>query len=141
MKYLLLTLIIFACFACNIPKKDAPKISTEVLDTIKTVPAAIVAQPDFFETAFIKGTTKQGKSAPVNFYGITIGKIKITSGQIVACDPLHIDEYGKPYTQLFPTAYLQYKANEKHNLVLNYGRRIRRPDAEPIAVPAWASES
>ncbi len=32
------------------------------------------------------------------------------------------------YTQLFPTAYISYKANEKNNLSINYGRRIRRPD-------------
>jgi iron complex outermembrane recepter protein len=38
----------------------------------------------------------------------------------------------KKYTQLFPTAYLQYKANEKNNLALNYGRRIRRPNYESL---------
>jgi iron complex outermembrane recepter protein len=38
----------------------------------------------------------------------------------------------KKYTQLFPTAYLQYKANEKNNLGLNYGRRIRRPNYESL---------
>ena len=36
------------------------------------------------------------------------------------------------YTQLFPTAYLQYAINEKHSLGLNYGRRIRRPDYENL---------
>jgi hypothetical protein len=36
--------------------------------------------------------------------------------------------FNRNYTQLFPTAYLQYKLNEKNNLVLNYGRRIRRPN-------------
>ncbi|HEX8335065.1 MAG TPA: DUF4241 domain-containing protein, partial [Segetibacter sp.] len=29
--------------------------------------------------------------------------LKVISGHIVACDPLHIDEYGKPFTQVFPT--------------------------------------
>jgi hypothetical protein len=33
---------------------------------------------------------------------------------------------------LFPTAYLQYAASEKHSWVLNYGRRIRRPDYESL---------
>jgi len=32
------------------------------------------------------------------------------------------------YTQLFPTAYISYKVNEKNNWSINYGRRIRRPD-------------
>lgn len=36
------------------------------------------------------------------------------------------------YTQLFPTAYVQYNASEKHSWVLNYGRRIRRPDYESL---------
>ena len=36
------------------------------------------------------------------------------------------------YTQLFPTAYLQYAASEKHSWMLNYGRRIRRPDYESL---------
>ncbi len=36
------------------------------------------------------------------------------------------------YTQLFPTAYVQYAASQKHSWVLNYGRRIRRPDYESL---------
>ncbi|MFT3844409.1 MAG: outer membrane beta-barrel family protein [Lacibacter sp.] len=36
------------------------------------------------------------------------------------------------YTQLFPTAYLQYAVNEKNNLSLNYGRRINRPDYQSL---------
>jgi hypothetical protein len=37
-------------------------------------------------------------------------------------------QFERKYTQLFPTAYLQYKANEKNSFVINYGRRINRPD-------------
>ena len=36
------------------------------------------------------------------------------------------------YTQLFPTVYLQYAANETHSFVMNYGRRLRRPDYENL---------
>ncbi|MBL7744527.1 MAG: TonB-dependent receptor [Chitinophagaceae bacterium] len=36
--------------------------------------------------------------------------------------------FKRNYTQLFPTAYLQYTANEKNQFVINYGRRINRPD-------------
>ncbi len=36
------------------------------------------------------------------------------------------------YTQLFPTAYIQYAVNKNHSLSLNYGRRIRRPDYESL---------
>lgn len=37
-------------------------------------------------------------------------------------------QFKRNYTQLFPTAYLQYTANEKNSFVINYGRRINRPD-------------
>lgn len=36
--------------------------------------------------------------------------------------------FSRNYTQLFPTAYLQYAMNEKNQFVLNYGRRVERPD-------------
>ncbi|MDZ4810502.1 MAG: TonB-dependent receptor [Bacteroidota bacterium] len=46
---------------------------------------------------------------------------------------LFIDKYFKRnYTQLFPTAYIQYTANEKNSFVVNYGRRINRPDYEDL---------
>jgi iron complex outermembrane recepter protein len=37
-------------------------------------------------------------------------------------------QFKRNYTQLFPTAYLQYTANDKNQFVINYGRRINRPD-------------
>jgi iron complex outermembrane recepter protein len=36
--------------------------------------------------------------------------------------------FTRNYTQLFPTAYVSYKMNEKNTFSLNYGRRIERPD-------------
>jgi len=42
------------------------------------------------------------------------------------------EQFKRNYTQLFPTAYIQYKASEKHSFVLNYGRRIERPDYEDL---------
>ncbi len=38
------------------------------------------------------------------------------------------DKFTRNYTQLFPTAYVSYKMNEKNTFSLNYGRRIERPD-------------
>jgi hypothetical protein len=100
MKYFLIVLALFSCN--NIHHNDSRKVSAETLDTIKTPGASIVSKPIIFESAFITGTTETVKNLTVNFYGITIGKIKITSGHIIACDPLHIDEYGIPFTQVFP---------------------------------------
>ena len=98
MKYLLIAFILLSCHHIE---RDVP-ISAEKLDTIRTASMPIVATPVLFETAFIKGTTMQVNKVTANLYGITIGKLKVPSGHIIACDPLHIDEYGKPYTQLFP---------------------------------------
>ncbi|HEU4471932.1 MAG TPA: outer membrane beta-barrel family protein [Flavisolibacter sp.] len=41
-------------------------------------------------------------------------------------------DFDRHYTQLFPTAFVQYKADDKNNLGLNYGRRIRRPNYESL---------
>lgn len=42
------------------------------------------------------------------------------------------EDFDRRYTQLFPTAYLQYQASEKNNFGLNYGRRIRRPNYQSL---------
>jgi outer membrane receptor protein involved in Fe transport len=36
--------------------------------------------------------------------------------------------FNRDYVQVFPTMYLQYQANPKNTYVLNYGKRISRPD-------------
>ncbi len=41
-------------------------------------------------------------------------------------------KFNRSYSQLFPTVYLQYTANEKNQFVINYGRRIQRPDYEDM---------
>jgi outer membrane receptor protein involved in Fe transport len=38
------------------------------------------------------------------------------------------ESFERNYSQLFPTAYFQYRINEKHSLGVNFGRRIRRPN-------------
>ena len=42
------------------------------------------------------------------------------------------ERFDRDYTQLFPTAYFQYKADEKNSFVLNYGRRINRPNYQSL---------
>jgi hypothetical protein len=42
------------------------------------------------------------------------------------------EKFKRNYTQLFPTAYLQYKMNKQNDLGINYGRRIRRPNYESL---------
>ncbi len=43
-----------------------------------------------------------------------------------------VKKFIRNYSQLFPTFYLQYTANEKNQFVINYGRRIERPDYENL---------
>lgn len=38
----------------------------------------------------------------------------------------------RDYVQLFPTMYLQYQPNQKNSFVLNYGKRIGRPDYQSL---------
>lgn len=102
MKYILIAFSFFACQSIS-RHHNSPKVSTEVLDTIKPLPGRVVATPTLFETAFNKGTTQSLNDKILHLYGVTIGKIKIVSGHIIACDPMHIDEYGIPFTQAFPT--------------------------------------
>jgi outer membrane receptor protein involved in Fe transport len=42
------------------------------------------------------------------------------------------EKFDRHYTQLFPTAYLQYLPNKNNSFVLNYGRRIRRPNYQSL---------
>jgi hypothetical protein len=109
MKYVLFTFTIISISLCSClekPKHNKAATATlqnQPLDTIQSNPATISAQPALLETAFIKGTKNKIKNLEFTLYGINIGKIKITSGYIVACDPFLIDQYGHPFTQQFPT--------------------------------------
>ncbi len=42
------------------------------------------------------------------------------------------ENFDRNYTQLFPTAYFQYKLNENNNLGANFGRRVRRPNYQSL---------
>lgn len=42
------------------------------------------------------------------------------------------ENFDRHYTQLFPTAFFQYKANDKHNFGANFGRRVRRPNYQSL---------
>ena len=47
--------------------------------------------------------------------------------------PQHPDSaFTKAYTNLFPTTYISYNLNKKHQFGFSYGRRINRPDYEDL---------
>ncbi len=41
-------------------------------------------------------------------------------------------QFDRNYIQFFPTAYFQYNLNKSNSFVINYGKRIRRPDYESL---------
>jgi hypothetical protein len=103
MKYIFIACTLCAFHACSFSDhRGDVKVSNERLDTIQSRPATLDAKPLLFEAAFIRGTTHKVKDATMDLYGVNIGKLKISSGAVVACDPGHIDEYGIPFTQTFP---------------------------------------
>lgn len=119
----------------NLDTAATPNVSAKPLDTIQSAPAKIDAKPALLETAFIKGTKDKVKDLNFDLYGITIGNIKITSGIILACDPYLIDEYGEPFTQLFPIGEFPVQLSIAH--LENKGEtvafaRIKFSD-EPVA--------
>jgi hypothetical protein len=102
MKYIFIVFIFFSCKNIYDPNANRT-VSREVLDIIKDTLPVTRAAPAIFEKAFLVGTQDQVNQSTVTFYGVNIGKIKVSSGRIIACDPMHIDEYGIPFTQAFPT--------------------------------------
>lgn len=108
MKIFLKYIVMAACVAgCkDLPDKtytDGTASPIPAIDTVKTRPAGIYSSPVIFEAAFIKGTKVEYLGSKFDLYGVNIGHLKIPSGRIVACDPLHTDEYGIPFTHAFPT--------------------------------------
>jgi len=94
-------LIIFAC--CNNysqlnsdidnkPDTSKPFITTSFKGT--TFPA-------IFEAAFYIDTKVLQGDFHYSFYNYDIGKIRIESGKIIACDPIVMDDTS-PFTQMFP---------------------------------------
>ena len=102
LKVTIVSLVFVAC-QDDSPVRRRPPVSTEVLDTIKTLKGSTPIAPGLFETAFLQSTALAPNKKTISLTGINIGKLKIPGGKIIACDPLHMDEYGLPFTQVFPT--------------------------------------
>jgi iron complex outermembrane receptor protein len=60
-------------------------------------------------------------------FGLRLENTNATGDQVTTGQ-----KFDRHYTQLFPTAYLQFKPSDKNSFVLNYGRRISRPDYEDL---------
>src|SRR5678816_2955791 len=60
-------------------------------------------------------------------FGLRLENTNATGDQVTTGQ-----KFDRHYTQLFPTAFIQYKASEKNSFVLNYGRRIQRPNYQDL---------
>jgi hypothetical protein len=77
------------------------KISTEKPDTLKITAYPVTANPEIFETAFFHGTVAQMDTFNIELYSVSIGKLSIESGKLIACDPIVMHDV-KPFLQNFP---------------------------------------
>jgi iron complex outermembrane receptor protein len=60
-------------------------------------------------------------------FGLRLENTNATGDQVTTGQ-----KFDRHYTQLFPTVFIQYKASEKNSFVLNYGRRIQRPNYQDL---------
>lgn len=105
-RLLLIGLLVLSCN--NDPKNNIEntqnvdlKISKEKLDTIKAKAYPVKADPGIFETAFFAGTKVKMDSFPISFFAINIGKLRVESGKLIACDPIVMRD-AAPFLQAFP---------------------------------------
>jgi hypothetical protein len=61
----------------------------------------VVGGPALFESAFADGARARGPDGELTFTRRRMGTLKLTSGRIVACDPLMLDDPA-PFAQAFP---------------------------------------
>ncbi|QDW26683.1 TonB-dependent receptor [Pedobacter sp. KBS0701] len=61
-------------------------------------------------------------------------------GEYTQIDGISLNEQNKnEYFRLFPTLYIIYRANDKNNFSINYGRRINRPAYRKLNPFRWYS--
>lgn len=60
-------------------------------------------------------------------FGLRLENTNATGDQVTTSQ-----KFDRHYTQLFPTAFIQYKPSDKNSFVLNYGRRIQRPNYQDL---------
>lgn len=76
--------------------------------------------------AYVNISTPLSKKITAQF-GLRMENTNATGTQKVTGE-----NFSRHYTQLFPTAYFQYRANDKNNFGANFGRRVRRPNYQSM---------
>lgn len=97
--------ILISCNNYKQPNSSVLPDNQSKPDTTKpiiTISYKVTAYPNIFEAAFSNDTKVTEGDINYDFYKIDIGKIKIESGKIIACDPIVMHD-ASPFTQNFPT--------------------------------------
>jgi hypothetical protein len=96
--------ILVSCNNYKQPSNSVLNADNNKPDTVKPIIVTSfksAAYPDIFEAAFSNDTKVTEGDITYNFYKLDIGKIKIESGKLIACDPIVMhDAY--PFAQNFP---------------------------------------
>jgi len=96
--------ILVSCNNYKQPSSSIITVNNSKLDTIKPIIVTSLksaAYPNIFEAAFSNDTKVTEGDVIYNFYTLDIGKIKIESGKLIACDPIVMHDVS-PFTQNFP---------------------------------------
>lgn len=102
MKHLLILLTIISCKDFSrVNGTEAKAFMMEKLDTLKMEAKSVTSKPTIFETAFYYGATSKMDTTSISFYSVNLGNIKVSSGKIIACDPIVMND-ASPFTQAFP---------------------------------------
>ncbi len=97
-----LAIILFSCNHSkpNFDLNDDAKLPDTTRPVITTASMAS-AYPQIFEAAFASGTEVNQSDIHYLFITDKIGKLKVESGKIIACDPI-VTRDAEPFTQIFP---------------------------------------
>jgi len=96
--------ILVSCNNYKLPGDSALATDSSKPSTAKPVILTsfkAIAYPDIFEAAFSNDTKVTQGDLTYSFYKLDIGKIKIESGKLIACDPIVMHD-ASPFTQNFP---------------------------------------
>ncbi len=108
MKYLCILFLLASCTdqsstRLRMTSSSDDRLTNEQLDTIKLRPYKVQSEPAIFETAFFNGATSAIEdTVKVQFYTLNIGKLKVETGELVACDPVILHD-SEPFIHQFPT--------------------------------------
>ncbi|TAE15054.1 MAG: DUF4241 domain-containing protein [Bacteroidetes bacterium] len=97
------SLLISIGFAgCDIQYKPVGNLKAQPpLDTVAFKPNTVI-EPKWLQTAFVNGTEYTIGKEKALLFGVELDSVELPTGKLIACDPLHTDEYGKVFTQVFP---------------------------------------